>query len=52
MWIDEELVVDEWKYSGPTTYERVLRLGGTHRIRIEHFEIDGFAQLKFAIARK
>ncbi len=51
VWVDNELIVDEWKYSGPTTYERVLKLGGQHRVRIEHFELDGFAQLKFGIER-
>lgn len=49
LFVDDQLVVDEWKFSPPVTHTRRLRLGGRHRVRIEHFELDGFAQLKFNI---
>lgn len=51
LWLDDQLLIDEWHYSPPATYERRVKLGGSHRIRIEHFEIDGYAQLKFGLAR-
>ena len=51
LYLDDNLIVDEWKYSGPTTYTRSVKLTGTHRLRIEHFELDGFAQLKFNIRK-
>jgi nitrous oxidase accessory protein NosD len=46
VWVDGKKVIDEWKYQGPTPYEAKLRLGGLHRIRVEHFEIDGYAALR------
>jgi len=53
VWVDDKLVIeDAWKYQGPTLYSRTLTLGGTHHIRIEHYEIDGFSALKCEIKPK
>lgn len=53
VWIDDQLVIkDAWKYQGPTTYTTQLKLGGKHRIRVEHFEIDGFATLRVDLQPK
>ncbi|MBX7169841.1 MAG: right-handed parallel beta-helix repeat-containing protein [Pyrinomonadaceae bacterium] len=53
VWIDDQLVIkDAWKYQGPTTYTAELKLGGNHRIRVEHFEIDGFAMLRVDLQPK
>jgi hypothetical protein len=53
VWIDDQLIIrDAWKYQGPTTYTAELKLGGRHRIRVEHFEIDGFAALKVDLQPK
>lgn len=49
--VDGRLIVDEWKYSPPATYTVDLDLGGSHQIQIEHFELQGYAQLKFEIER-
>lgn len=46
VYIDGELVIDEWQYQGPTTFTRTLTLGGDHEILVEHFEINGFATLR------
>ncbi len=47
VWIDGKIVIDDaWKYQGPTAYKRTLKLGGIHHIRVEHFQIDGYATLK------
>lgn len=51
VWIDGKLVIDEWKYQGPTAYSTPIK-GGEHRIRIEHFEIDGYAALKAEIRKR
>jgi hypothetical protein len=51
VWIDGKLVIDEWHYQGPTTYTAALR-GGKHAIRIEHFEIDGYAALRAEIKKR
>jgi hypothetical protein len=46
VWVDDQLVIDEWHWQGPTLYTKTLKLGGQHRIRVEHYEIDGYAALK------
>jgi hypothetical protein len=53
VWVDDRLVVeDAWKYQGPTLYSRELALSGKHRIRIEHYEIDGYSALKVELKPK
>lgn len=54
LWFDDELVVkDAWKYQGPTTYTASVTAGvGKHRIRVEHFQIDGYAALKLELKPK
>ena len=46
VYLDDKLLVDEWKYQGPTLYSREVKLGGKHRLRVEHFQIDGYWTLK------
>ncbi len=46
VWVDGKKVIDAWHYQGPTEYTANLRLGGRHPIRVEHFQIDGYAALK------
>ncbi len=46
VFVDDKPVLASWKYQGPTPYSAKVRLGGTHRIRVEHFEIDGYSALK------
>jgi len=50
LYLDDQLVIsDSWKYQGPTVYKVSKSLGGKHRLRIEHFQIDGYATLQFRI---
>ncbi len=47
VWFDGEMVIkDAWHYQGPTQYKAIIKVTGTHKIRVEHFQIDGYAQLK------
>lgn len=48
VWLDgKPLIEDAWHYQGPTLYRRQAHLGaGEHRIRVEHFQIDGYAALR------
>jgi len=51
VWIDEELVVDDWTWHAPKVNATSINLpAGLHLIRIEHFEIDGYAQLQFSLS--
>jgi len=54
VWVDDKLVIaDAWKYQAPTAYKAELTLAaGTHSIRIEHYEIDGYSALKANIVPK
>ncbi len=45
VFIDDRLVLDEWHYQGPTSFAVAIPKG-RHRLRIEHFEIDGYAALQ------
>ncbi len=48
LWLDGKLLIeDAWHYQGPTLYSRMVNLGpGTHKLHVEHFQIDGYAALK------
>jgi hypothetical protein len=52
VWIDDKLVINSWKYQGPTLYTANVPLNGRHRIRVEHYEIDGYAALKVNLRPK
>jgi hypothetical protein len=48
--VDGKRVIDNWTYHGPTEDKVELTLeGGNHSLRLEHFEIDGHAQLQLFI---
>jgi parallel beta-helix repeat protein len=48
--IDGKPVIDNWTWHPPHEDRAEVQLaGGKHAIRIEHFEIDGVAQLQFAL---
>ncbi len=50
VWLDEKLVIDNWTWHPPHEDKATAKLAkGKHAIRIEHFEIDGFAQLQFNV---
>jgi hypothetical protein len=48
VWIDGRRVIDDWTWHPPRESVATVHLAdGAHAIRIEHFEIDGHAQLEF-----
>lgn len=48
VFVDDREVLSNWTWHGPTPDEATVVLdAGPHTIRIEHFEIDGYAQLSF-----
>ncbi|HET6880917.1 MAG TPA: right-handed parallel beta-helix repeat-containing protein, partial [Pirellulales bacterium] len=49
--IDGQTIIDNWSWHPPTEDAATLELSaGRHAFRIEHFEIDGVAQLQFGLA--
>jgi hypothetical protein len=49
VWLDEAMIIDNWTWHVPTTDLAKVTLGGRHALRVEHFEIDGFATLKLRV---
>jgi hypothetical protein len=50
VWIDRQLVIDDWSWHPPKENQAVVNMSaGQHHIRIEHFELDGYAQLRFLL---
>ncbi len=52
VWVDGKKVLESWQHQGPTPYAAELRLGGKHTIKVEHFEISGYAALKVKVRPK
>jgi parallel beta-helix repeat protein len=51
VWLDDVLVHDDWTYHPPKQESIELVLDGAHTIRIQHFEINGFATLVASLSR-
>jgi parallel beta-helix repeat protein len=51
VWVNDELVIDDWTWHGPTEHSHDFEVGDprTITIRVEHFELDGYAVLKLDI---
>jgi nitrous oxidase accessory protein NosD len=50
VWVDNRRVIDDWTWHPPKENSTTVELkAGSHKVRIEHFEIDGLAQLQFRI---
>jgi hypothetical protein len=49
VWLDDKQIVDEWHYQAPTLYTKKMKLGGTHTLRINHFQLDGYSALQVKI---
>ncbi len=50
VFVDGQAVIDNWTWHGPTEDRAEVDLAkGKHAIRVEHFEIDGYATLEFAL---
>jgi hypothetical protein len=50
VWIDGNLIIDEWHSAAPSSYSRDVTLGaGWHAIRIEYYEATGEASIQFKL---
>ena len=48
-WLDGKVIVDEWHYQGPTTFTVKVHLGGEHKLKVNHFQLDGYSALQLKI---
>jgi hypothetical protein len=48
-WLDGKMIVDAWHYQGPTLYTAKVHLGGTHTLKVNHFQLDGYSALQVRI---
>lgn len=49
VWIDDRLIIDNWTWHVPTVDQAVVEIKEpweTKRLRVEHFELDGVAELR------
>ncbi|MBN8678530.1 MAG: right-handed parallel beta-helix repeat-containing protein [Chitinophagales bacterium] len=51
MYLDDQLLINNWDVHEPETDELNIRLGGKHKIRVEHFDAGGFATLDFRVRK-
>ncbi|MDJ0522253.1 MAG: right-handed parallel beta-helix repeat-containing protein [Planctomycetota bacterium] len=50
VWVNDKRVIDNWTHHAPTEDVAEVALeAGTHVLRVEHFEIDGWAHLELRI---
>jgi hypothetical protein len=52
LFLDGKLIVDEWHWQGPTRFAKTFQLSGKHKLRAEHYEIDGYTALKVDVVPK
>ncbi len=52
VWVDDRLVLDDWVPGDSHVKEVVLPLGGTHRIRAVHLQLDGWYELRVEVVRE
>lgn len=50
VWLDDQLVIDEWRGPSGRTYTATRNLSGRHDLRVEYYEASGLASLWFEIA--
>jgi hypothetical protein len=46
VWLDGELIFEDWTWHAPKTDKIKVSLDGAHELRILHFELDGYSALK------
>ena len=50
VWVDQRLIIDDWTWHAPKENAATIELqAGEHEFRVEHFEIDGYAQLQLTL---
>jgi len=47
VWVDDELVIDEWHGATGSQYTAIRQFSGAHRFRIELLELGGIASVRF-----
>jgi hypothetical protein len=51
VWVDEERVIDHWT-PHESAVDTAPLTGGTHRMKVEYFELGGFAELRLEILKR
>jgi len=48
--VDDQLVIDDWTVHESVVHEAPIA-SGTHRIRVEYFQLDGWTELRAEIVK-
>ncbi len=51
VFLDGKLILDDWTYHAPKSESISVRLGGKHKIRVEHFELNGYSTLQVKLRK-
>lgn len=51
VWMDDDRIIDHWA-PHESALDTAAIAGGTHRFKVEYYEIGGFAELRFEILRR
>lgn len=52
LWVDGQLLIDQWKDQGATTYRATKTMtAGTHEVKVEYYEYGGLAMAKTSWAK-
>jgi hypothetical protein len=49
VWLDGKLVIDHWQAHEPEYKSVAVSLGGSHKLKVEHYEGSGFSTLTVGI---
>jgi hypothetical protein len=49
VWLDSKLLIDHWQPHEPEYKSVAVSLGGSHKLRVEHYELSGFSTLTIGI---
>ena len=52
VWVDNQLIIDEWTGASGRTYTASRALSGRHDLRVEYFEASGLASLRVDITKQ
>jgi alpha-L-fucosidase len=51
VWVDGRLVIDRWVAHESGVDEATIE-GGTHRVRVDYLQVDGWVELRLGFARR
>lgn len=51
VYLDGKVIFEDWTYHAPQSESIVVKLGGSHRLKVEHFELNGYSTLQVKLRK-